>query len=318
MGLAAVTEANTGDFTVKLKPKRSRSVDEVMADVRAQVKATEPELDIELTQVLQDKINDLSNAPEPIQIKIFSDDAALLAQLGPRVADAISKISGVVDVENGIDNTISGPATNFQVDPQVAARLGFTPAEVSQDATAILDGIPTTDPLIANGRPYTIRVRLRTGDAQHRSMPSRTRSSTAALGTRPAWARWRRFSSCRRRTRSGAKICNSSSSSPDDLEGSDLGGAMAKVQQTVGRSASACIGARGVRRHLSGAAEIVPRSAAGAAAGAGAGLRRAAGRVPQLSRAHRDSHLVGAFHLRRDSCACSSPEPHSTSPRSWA
>ncbi len=72
-------------------------------------------------------ISDLSNAPEPIQIKIFSDDAAMLTQLGPRVGDAIGKIPGVVDVENGIENTISGPATNFQVDPVVAARLGFTP-----------------------------------------------------------------------------------------------------------------------------------------------------------------------------------------------
>ena len=35
MGLAAVTEANTGDFTVKLKAKRSRGIDEVMEDVRA-------------------------------------------------------------------------------------------------------------------------------------------------------------------------------------------------------------------------------------------------------------------------------------------
>ena len=76
-----------------------------------------PQLDIEFFQILQDIINDLSNAPEPIQIKLFSNDEALLAQLGPRVGDAIEKIPGVVDVENGIDNTISGPATNFQVDP---------------------------------------------------------------------------------------------------------------------------------------------------------------------------------------------------------
>ncbi len=159
LGLAAVTEANQGDFTVKLKQKRSRSVWDVMDEVRSRVKATEPELDVELTQVLQDNINDLSNAPEPIQVKIFSDDRTLLNQLGPRVADAISKIDGVVDVENGIDNTISGPATNFQVDPTVTSRLGFTPAEVSDDATSILDGI-TTNPLIANGRVYAVRVRL--------------------------------------------------------------------------------------------------------------------------------------------------------------
>ena len=63
MGLAAVTEANTGDFTVKLKAKRSRAIDDVMAGVRAQIRATEPELDIEFTQVLQDMIGDLSYAP---------------------------------------------------------------------------------------------------------------------------------------------------------------------------------------------------------------------------------------------------------------
>ena len=102
---------------MKLKSKRDRGIDEVIADARAQIKKTEPELDVEFTQVLQDMIGDLSNAPEPIQIKVFASDPALLADLGPRIGDAIGKIGGVVDVQNGIDNTISGPATNFQIDP---------------------------------------------------------------------------------------------------------------------------------------------------------------------------------------------------------
>jgi multidrug efflux pump subunit AcrB len=130
-----------------------------MDEARARIKGAHPELDIELTQVLQDNINDLSSAPEPIQVKIFSNDSAMLNKLGLRVGDAIGKIPGVVDVENGVGNTISGPATNFQVDPVAASRMGFSPAEVSDDATSILDGI-TTDPLIANGRAYNIRVRL--------------------------------------------------------------------------------------------------------------------------------------------------------------
>ncbi|MGO4211657.1 efflux RND transporter permease subunit, partial [Terriglobus sp. YAF25] len=157
MGLAAVTEANTGDMTVKLKKSRDRGIDEVIADARAEIKKAEPELDVEFIQVLQDMINDLSNAPEPIQIKLFCDNFAVLDDVAPRVGDAISKIPGVVSVENGIENTISGSGTNFQVDPVVAARLGFTPQEVAEDATSILDGVNTTDPLIANGRPYTIR-----------------------------------------------------------------------------------------------------------------------------------------------------------------
>ncbi|SEB43397.1 efflux RND transporter permease subunit [Terriglobus roseus] len=168
MGLAAVTEANTGDMTVKLKGKRDRGIDEVIADVRAKVKAAEPQLDTEYIQVLQDNINDLSNAPEPIQIKLFSQDFALLSELAPRIADEIGKVKGVVSIENGIDNTISGPATNFQVDPQLAARLGFTPQEAAEDATSILDGVTVNDPVIANGRPYTVRVRL--GDATRRDL----------------------------------------------------------------------------------------------------------------------------------------------------
>ena len=166
MGLAAVTEANTGDMTVMLKANRSRGIDEIMAEVRDRVHNSEPELDMELSQVLQDMIGDLSNSPEPIQIKLFSSDQTLLNQLGPKVGDAISKIPGVVDMENGVDNTISGPATSFQVDPAVAARLGFTPQEVSADATAILDGIPTPNPIIIGNRPYTVRVRF---DQSHRS-----------------------------------------------------------------------------------------------------------------------------------------------------
>jgi CzcA family heavy metal efflux pump len=232
MGLAAVTEANTGDFTVKLKSKRSRSVDEVMSDVRERVKSTEPELDIDLKQVLQDNINDLSNAPEPIQIKIFSEDATVLTQLGPRVGDAISKIKGVVDVENGIDNTISGPATNFHVNPQLAARLGFTPIEVSQDATAILDGIPTNDPLIANGRPYTIRIRLgpdtRTSlDAIENTVFNSSSGHTANLGSLATIQQLPPQNEILRENLQRLIVVTG------NLEGSDLGGTMAKIQQTV-------------------------------------------------------------------------------------
>lgn len=160
MGFAAVTEANYGDITVKLKTDRDRPIDEVIADVRSKINKTEPQLDVEFTQVLQDNIGDLSNAPEPIQIKLFTNDPNLLNDLGPRVAAEIKKVDGVVDVQNGIDNTISGPATNFAVNPQLATRLGFTPTEVAEDATSILDGVTVNDPLIANGRPYTVRVRL--------------------------------------------------------------------------------------------------------------------------------------------------------------
>jgi CzcA family heavy metal efflux pump len=232
MGLAAVTEANTGDITVKLKSKRDRGIDEVISDARAEIKRTEPALDVEFTQVLQDMIGDLSNAPEPIQIKVFASDPVLLAELGPRIGDAISKIGGVVDVENGIDNTISGPATNFQIDPSVAARMGFTPSEIAEDATSILDGVTTADPLIANGRPYTIRVRL--GEETRRSLDTIQNtvfnSSTGRLATLGSLAQVTQLPPQNEIKRENLQQLITVTAR---LEGSDLGTAIAKVQRTV-------------------------------------------------------------------------------------
>jgi multidrug efflux pump subunit AcrB len=232
MGLAAVTEANAGDITVKLKNKRDRGIDEVIADARAEIKKTEPALDIEFTQILQDMIGDLSNAPEPIQIKVFANDPALLAELGPRIGDAIGKIGGVVDIQNGIDNTISGPATNFQVDPSVAARLGFTPTEVAEDATSILDGVTTTDPLIANGRPYTVRVRL--GDETRQSLDTIQNtvfnSATGKLANLGSLAQVTQLPPQNEIKRENLQQLITITAR---LEGSDLGTAISKVQQTV-------------------------------------------------------------------------------------
>jgi CzcA family heavy metal efflux pump len=160
LGLAAVTEANYGDITVKLKNKRDRGIDEIMADVRAQVHAREPGLDVEFTQVLQDMIGDLSNAPEPIQIKLFNSNPDVLTDAALRVAKAIKGVDGVVDVQNGLENTLSGPATTFTVNSSVASRLGFTTEEVSTDATALIEGVESPTPLVTNGRAYPIRVRF--------------------------------------------------------------------------------------------------------------------------------------------------------------
>jgi Cation/multidrug efflux pump len=232
MGLAAVTEANTGDITVKLKNKRDRGIDEVIADARAEIKKTEPALDVEFIQVLQDMIGDLSNAPEPIQIKVFANNPALLAELGPRIGDAISKIDGVVDVQNGIDNTISGPATNFQIDPSVAGRLGFTPTEVAEDATSILDGVTTTDPLIANGRPYTVRVRL--GDETRQSLDTIENtvfnSATGKLANLGSLAQISQLPPQNEIKRENLQQLITVTAR---LEGSDLGTAISKVQQTI-------------------------------------------------------------------------------------
>jgi CzcA family heavy metal efflux pump len=188
LGLAAVTEANTGDISVKLKAKHERSSDEVIADLRVKIKQEEPQLDTEFPQLLQDMIGDLTSAPEPVVIKLFNNDAALLAKTGPQVADAISKIKGVVDVKDGVENTTSGPALNYQIDPAVTARAGFSPDEVAIDASAILEGEPATTPVVVNNRAYTVRVRFPDAnraniEAMKNTLLASSAGRTATLGS---------------------------------------------------------------------------------------------------------------------------------------
>jgi CzcA family heavy metal efflux pump len=159
LGLAQVTEANTGDVTVRLKRDRKRSGEEVIEEVREKIANAAPHLQIEFVQLLQDMIGDLTSAPEPVEIKLFAQDPAVLREWAPKVGERIKKIPGIVDVLNGIDNTISGPAITFKVDHAIAARGGFTPQEIELDASALLQGEPAAAPVVLNDRAYTIRVR---------------------------------------------------------------------------------------------------------------------------------------------------------------
>jgi CzcA family heavy metal efflux pump len=188
LGLAAVTESNRGDFSVKLKKKRDRAVDEVISDIRGKINKRYPALDVEFPQVLQDMIGDLTNSPEPVEVKLFSQNPELLKLWAPRVGMAVKATKGVTDVKNGIENTISGPAMVFRVDQAIAARSGFTPQEIETDASAIFQGEPAPAPVVVNDRPYTLRVRFPEStraslDAIKGTVLTSSTGRTATLGT---------------------------------------------------------------------------------------------------------------------------------------
>ena len=193
LGLAAVTEPNTGDIAVKLKAARARTVDEVISDVRAKVSSSEPGLDIEFVQVLQDMIGDLTGAPEPVVVKLFSPDFDLLRTWAPQVADALGKIkiggrTSIVDVEDGIENSTSGPAVRFTVNNEAADRAGFTAEDLGTIGSAIIEGEPAAMPVLINDRQYPLRVRLPASaraslEAMSNTMLVSSTGSTATLGS---------------------------------------------------------------------------------------------------------------------------------------
>jgi len=154
MGLF-VTEPNTGDFTVKLKPGHKRSTADVIADLREQIAESEPALEVEFVGILPDVIGDLQGNPEPIEVKLFSEDAAALQAKADEVEASIKKVHGVVDTFNGV--TLSGPAVTFDVDPLRAAQFGVTANEIAGGITTAMSGEPASS-ILQQDRLIKVRV----------------------------------------------------------------------------------------------------------------------------------------------------------------
>ena len=150
-----VTEPNTGDIAVKLKPGHKRPTADVISDLREQITEAEPTMEIEFVGIVPDVIGDLQGNPEPIEIKLFSEDAAALGAKSDEVEAAIKKVPGVVDTKSGI--VVSGPAITFKIDPQRASRFGVTAEDIAKTAETALTGDEASSILLQD-RLIKVRV----------------------------------------------------------------------------------------------------------------------------------------------------------------
>ncbi|MEO8958033.1 MAG: efflux RND transporter permease subunit [Rudaea sp.] len=133
-----LTEANTGDFFVRLKDGSRPPIEQVMAQMRRKIEAQVPGLDIDLAQLMEDLIGDLTEVPQPIEVKLYSDNPTALDLAAKKVAAQLAAIHGVVGVLNGINP--AGDALEVQVDPVKAALAGVDPRSVSAQVSAAVAG----------------------------------------------------------------------------------------------------------------------------------------------------------------------------------
>ena len=159
-----ITEANEGDFFVRLKSLPRRPIEAVMDDVRDRVETSVPGLEIEMAQLMEDIIGDLTAVPQPIEIKLFSDDDKPLMTTAPQLADVIRKIPGVVDVKDGI--VLAGDALIIQVDRDKAALEGVDPEQMTKTISAYLSGLVTTQ-IQQTPKMIGVRVWNATAEPEH-------------------------------------------------------------------------------------------------------------------------------------------------------
>jgi multidrug efflux pump subunit AcrB len=152
-----ITEPNRGDYVIKLKPKRHRrDVDEVIDDLRRKIASAEPAIHTDFGQLIEDNIGDLTGGvPQPIDVKIFGSDQAILQQKARLAARIIGEVKGVEDVFDGI--TIAGPALTVRPRPDVLARSGMTTEDLHAAVEPALTGTVAGDMAIGE-RVYPVRV----------------------------------------------------------------------------------------------------------------------------------------------------------------
>ena len=152
-----VTEQNTGDLTVKLKPaSQRRGINAVMDDLRAQIEHNIPGVKVEFSQILQDMLGDLQGTREPVEVKLYGDNIDELEKLVGQIAPKLKAVPGLVDfksIEKG------NPEILFDIDQGAAGRLGMTPADISQQVSSGLLGVTKTE-LRESDRTVPIRVRF--------------------------------------------------------------------------------------------------------------------------------------------------------------
>ena len=137
-----LTEADEGDYFIRLKSGSRRPIEDVMADIRQKVSARVPGLEIETAQLMEDLIGDLTAVPQPVEVKLFGYDPATLSDAAVKVGDTIAKIPGIVEVVDG--QRVAGDTIRIHVDPGLAAQQGLDPEAVSAQLETLIGGTQAT------------------------------------------------------------------------------------------------------------------------------------------------------------------------------
>ncbi|HEX7858057.1 MAG TPA: efflux RND transporter permease subunit [Sphingobium sp.] len=160
-----LAEADEGDYFIRLKGGSRRPIDAVMADIRGQIVHKVPGLEIETAQLMEDLIGDLTAVPQPIEVKLFGDDPGELSDAARHVGEAIGKITGVVEVVDGL--RVAGDALTVKVHPALAMQQGLDPDTVATQLEALIGGVQGTQLRIGE-QLVTARIRA-PGDLRSRA-----------------------------------------------------------------------------------------------------------------------------------------------------
>jgi CzcA family heavy metal efflux pump len=129
-----------GDYLIQLKKDRKKNTFEVISDLRNEIGASVPVMDISFGQRISDLLGDLMSTSKPIEIKIFGDDYAELRKLSAQVEPIIQKIQGIADVNNGM--ITAGPSLIFIPNQEKLNQYKIALTDFQTQLSAYTGGVP--------------------------------------------------------------------------------------------------------------------------------------------------------------------------------
>jgi len=103
-----------------------------------------------------------STTAAPIDIKITGEDNQVLAYLADKVMQQAQTVPGTANLY--LSWTLNSPQVNITVNENRAAAVGLTPADVSRQIFAAMEGLDASSLQVANGKDTDIVVRYRSQD----------------------------------------------------------------------------------------------------------------------------------------------------------
>jgi multidrug efflux pump subunit AcrB len=157
LGPPVATLPSRGDVAVRLSSKRTRGVDAIMDAQREAISQVAPGLRVEFVQVLSDMLGDLQGSPEPIEVKLFGPDPAVISQLAADASKRIRDVPGLVDFFDGDEGC--APETDLRIDSFEASRVGLSTSTISDQLAAAFTGEVATQ-VRRSDRLEDVRVKV--------------------------------------------------------------------------------------------------------------------------------------------------------------
>ena len=220
---------NESDPIVLLDPESGLTQDEIDEDIRKRLSGI-PGVQIVLSQPISERVDEMvTGVRSQLAIKVFGDELGKLKDVSEQVARILKSVQGSRDIR--IERLSGQQALTVDIDRQAIARQGLNVADVQSIIETAIGGQDVTT-LYEGERRYSVVVRF----------PAHVRQSTQAIGDTllptPGGAQVPLSSLARIELVDGpAQISRESGKRRvvvgANVEGRDLGGFVAEVQQRI-------------------------------------------------------------------------------------